>query len=77
VLIFPNLNSANIAYKLLARIGGAETLGPMLMGMKKPVHLLARGADVDDVVNITTIAVVDAQDSAIEPAWVGELVAAE
>jgi len=77
VLIFPDLNSANIAYKLLARIGGGETLGPMLMGMKKPVHLLPRGADVDDVVNITTIAVVDAQDSAVEPAWVGELVAAE
>jgi malate dehydrogenase (oxaloacetate-decarboxylating)(NADP+) len=77
VLIFPDLDSANIAYKLLARIGGAETLGPMLMGMKKPVHLLPRGADVDDVVNITTIAVVDAQESASEPAWVGELVAAE
>jgi len=77
VLIFPDLDSANIAYKLLARIGGAETLGPMLMGMKKPVHLLPRGADVDDVVNITTIAVVDAQESAAEPAVVGELVAAE
>ncbi|HEV2118365.1 MAG TPA: NADP-dependent malic enzyme [Terriglobales bacterium] len=77
VLIFPDLNSANIAYKLLARIGGGETLGPMLMGMKKPVHLLARGADVDDVVNITTIAVVDAQESAAEPSWVEELVAAE
>ena len=77
VLIFPDLNSANIAYKLLARIGGGETLGPMLMGMKKPVHLLPRGADVEDVVNISTIAVVDAQDSAVEPAWVGELVAAE
>ena len=49
----------------------------MLMGMKKPVHLLPRGADVDDVVNITTIAVVDAQESATEPAWAGELVAAE
>jgi len=77
VLIFPDLDSANIAYKLLARIGGAETLGPMLMGMRKPVHLLPRGADVDDVVNITTIAVVDAQESAVEPAGVGELVAAE
>ena len=44
VLIFPDLNSANIAYKLLSKIGGGETLGPILMGMSKPVHLLARGA---------------------------------
>ena len=65
VLIFPELNSANIAYKLLARIGGAETLGPILMGMSRPVHLLARGAEVEEIVNIAALAVVDAQE--IEP----------
>jgi malate dehydrogenase (oxaloacetate-decarboxylating)(NADP+) len=63
VLIFPDLNSANIAYKLLATIGGAETLGPVLMGMSKPVHLVARGAEVEEIVNAAAIAVVDAQES--------------
>jgi malate dehydrogenase (oxaloacetate-decarboxylating)(NADP+) len=66
VLIFPDLNSANIAYKLLSKIGGGETLGPILMGMSKPVHLLSRGAEVEEVVNVTAIAVVDAQEN--EPA---------
>ena len=64
VLIFPDLDSANIAYKLLSKIGGAETLGPILMGMSKPVHLLARGAEVEEIVNLTAIAVVDAQETA-------------
>ena len=63
VLIFPDLNSANIAYKLLSKIGGGEILGPILMGMSKPVHLLARGAEVEEIVNVTAIAVVDAQES--------------
>jgi malate dehydrogenase (oxaloacetate-decarboxylating)(NADP+) len=63
VLIFPDLDSANIAYKLLAAIGGAETLGPILMGMSKPVHLLPRGAEVEEIVNVTAIAVVDAQET--------------
>ena len=63
VLIFPDLNSANIAYKLLAKIGGGETLGPILMGMSRPVHLLARGAEVEEIVNLTAIAVVDAQET--------------
>jgi len=63
VLIFPDLNSANIAYKLLSKIGGGETLGPILMGMSKPVHLLSRGAEVEEIVNVTAIAVVDAQES--------------
>jgi malate dehydrogenase (oxaloacetate-decarboxylating)(NADP+) len=65
VLIFPNLDSANIAYKLLSKLGGAETLGPILMGMSKPVHLLARGAEVEEIVNLTAIAVVDAQETAV------------
>ena len=63
VLIFPDLNSANIAYKLLAKVGGSETLGPILMGMSRPVHLLARGAEVEEIVNLTAIAVVDAQET--------------
>ncbi len=63
VLIFPGLTSGNIAYKLLKRLGGAEAIGPILMGMKKPVHLLQVGSsDVKDVVNMTAIAVVDAQN---------------
>jgi len=61
VLIFPDLNSGNIAYKLLARLGGAEAIGPILMGMQKPVHVLQRGDDVTDIVNMAAIAVVDAQ----------------
>jgi malate dehydrogenase (oxaloacetate-decarboxylating)(NADP+) len=63
VLIFPDLNSANIAYKLLSKIGGGETLGPILMGMSKPVHLLARGAEVEEIVHAAAIAVVDAQET--------------
>ena len=63
VLVFPDLHSGNIAYKLLMRIGGAEAIGPILMGLSRPVHLLQRGAQVEDVVNISAIAVVDSQDS--------------
>lgn len=60
LLIFPNLSSGNIAYKLMARIGGADVIGPVLMGMKKPVHVLQRGASVEDIINMTAIAVVEA-----------------
>lgn len=60
-LIFPNLSSANIAYKLLMEIGGAETIGPVLLGMKKPVHILQLGSSIREIVNMTAIAVVDAQ----------------
>ncbi len=63
VLIFPDLQSCNIAARLLPQLGAGSTLGPILSGMAKPVHLLQRGAEVEDVVNIATIAVVDAQDS--------------
>jgi malate dehydrogenase (oxaloacetate-decarboxylating)(NADP+) len=63
VLIFPDLDSANIAYKLLMKVGGAELIGPILMGMNKPVYLLQRGAEVEDIVHITAIAVVDAQET--------------
>lgn len=60
VLIFPNLDAANIAYKLMARIGEAEVIGPILMGMAKPVHILQRGAEVNDIVNMTAICAVEA-----------------
>ncbi len=61
ILIFPDLNSGNICYKLLHHLGGAEAIGPLLMGMNKPVHVLQRGDSVDDIVNMAAIAVVDAQ----------------
>ena len=60
VLVFPTLDAANIAYKLMARIGQATVIGPILMGMNKPVHVLQRGATVDDIYNMTAIAVVEA-----------------
>ncbi|HKW99362.1 MAG TPA: NADP-dependent malic enzyme [Bryobacteraceae bacterium] len=66
VLIFPNLESGNIAYKLLARIGGAEAIGPILTGLSQPVHVLQRGAEVNDIVNMAAIAVVDAQEHQAE-----------
>jgi len=63
VLIFPDLQSGNISYKLLYKLGGAEAVGPILMGMKKPVHVLQRGDSVADIVNMAAIAVVDAQQA--------------
>ncbi|MGB3948528.1 MAG: NADP-dependent malic enzyme [Bacteroidia bacterium] len=60
-LIFPNLSSGNIAYKLMQELGGAEAIGPILIGMKKPVHILQLGSSVREIVNMVTIAVVDAQ----------------
>jgi malate dehydrogenase (oxaloacetate-decarboxylating)(NADP+) len=62
VLIFPNLSSGNIAYKLLNHLGGATAIGPILVGMNRPVHVLERGADVQDIVNMSAVAVVDAQE---------------
>ena len=62
ILIFPDLNSGNICYKLLRRLGGAEAVGPILMGTNKPVHVLQRGDDVHDIVNMAAIAVVDVQN---------------
>jgi malate dehydrogenase (oxaloacetate-decarboxylating)(NADP+) len=72
VLVFPNLESANIAYKLLTTVGGADILGPILMGMARPVHLLARGAEVEEIVNVVAIAVVDARET--EPLAAREVV---
>ena len=60
--IFPNLAAGNIAYKLLQELGGAEAIGPVLMGLNKPVHVLQLGSSVREIVNMITIAVVDAQN---------------
>jgi malate dehydrogenase (oxaloacetate-decarboxylating)(NADP+) len=62
VLIFPELQSANIAYKLIWRLADAEAIGPILLGMGKPVHVLQSGLEVSDIVNMTAICVVDAQE---------------
>jgi malate dehydrogenase (oxaloacetate-decarboxylating)(NADP+) len=62
VLVFPNLEAGNIGYKLLQRLGGAEAIGPMLVGMDEPVHVLQRGDEVNDIVNLASVAVVDAQE---------------
>ena len=71
VLIFPNLSAGNIAYKLMHHLGGATAIGPILVGMRRPVHVLERGADVQDIVNMAAVAVVDAQErgQAGEPAF--------
>ena len=72
VLVFPDLGSANVAYKLMLRIGGAEALGPILTGLRKPVHVLQRGATVEEIVNMAAIAVAHARASA-EPGASGEM----
>jgi malate dehydrogenase (oxaloacetate-decarboxylating)(NADP+) len=61
VLIFPTLSAGNIAYKLLDHLGGATAIGPILVGMRLPVHVLEKGADVQDIVNMAAVAVIDAQ----------------
>ncbi|WP_104734786.1 NADP-dependent malic enzyme [Hanstruepera ponticola] len=60
-LIFPNLESANITYKLLKELNKADSIGPIMMGMRKPIHILQLDASVDEIVNMTAIAVIDAQ----------------
>ena len=62
-LIFPDLASSNIAYKLLAELGNAEAIGPILLGMNKPVHILQLGSSIREIVNMVAIAVVDAQSN--------------
>jgi malate dehydrogenase (oxaloacetate-decarboxylating)(NADP+) len=56
------LSAGNIAYKLLNHLGGATAIGPILVGMSRPVHVLERGADVQDIVNMAAVAVIDAQE---------------
>jgi malate dehydrogenase (oxaloacetate-decarboxylating)(NADP+) len=62
VLVFPSLESANIAYKLLARLGGAKAIGPILLGMGSPVHVLQTGDDVNAIVQVASVAVMDAMN---------------
>ena len=62
VLVFPSLESANIAYKLLARLGNAQAIGPILLGMGAPMHVLQTGDEVRDIVNIAAVAVMDAMN---------------
>jgi malate dehydrogenase (oxaloacetate-decarboxylating)(NADP+) len=61
VLIFPNLAAGNIAHNLLQEIGGADSIGPILLGLKKPVHVLQLGSSIRSIYNMVVIAVVDAQ----------------
>jgi len=82
VLIFPDLASANIACKLVAKVGSSELIGPILMGMSRPVHVLQRSATVEEIVDVAAIAVVDAQENdtyahphvqvQVEPELIGE-----
>lgn len=60
VLVFPSLESANVAYKLLARLGNAQAIGPILLGIGAPIHVLQTGDEVRDIVNIAAVAVMDA-----------------
>tara|TARA_R110002049_G_scaffold201337_1_gene372072 strand:+ start:614 stop:2908 length:2295 start_codon:yes stop_codon:yes gene_type:complete len=60
--IFPNLESANITYKLLKELNNADSIGPIMLGLRKSVHILQLGADVDEMVNMTAVAVIDAQE---------------
>ena len=76
-LIFPNLAAGNIAYNLMKEIGGADAVGPILLGLKKPVHVLQLGSSVRSIYNMALIAVIDAQlkcnnnnqETAKKPAW--------
>ena len=60
VLVFPSLESANVSYKLLSRLGGAHTIGPILLGVGAPIQVLQTGDQVQDIVNMTAVAVLDA-----------------
>ncbi|NRA92653.1 MAG: NADP-dependent malic enzyme, partial [Psychroserpens sp.] len=60
-LIFPNLESANITYKLLKELYKADSIGPIMMGLRKPVHILQLDASVEEIINMTAVAVIDAQ----------------
>ena len=60
-LIFPNLDSANITYKLMKELNGNLSIGPILMGLNAPIHILQLGASVQEIVNMAAVAVVDSQ----------------
>ena len=59
-LIFPNLSAANTAYRMMLELGVAETIGPIQIGLNKPIHFIAVDSEVRDIINLTTIAVLDA-----------------
>jgi len=61
-LIYPNLDSANSTYKLIKELNNVDSIGPIMMGMRKPVHILQLGASVEEIVNMTAVTVVDAQE---------------
>jgi malate dehydrogenase (oxaloacetate-decarboxylating)(NADP+) len=61
-LIFPNLESANITYKLLKELHKSESIGPIIMGLRKSVHIVQLGASVNEIVNMTAVAVIDVQE---------------
>ncbi|HEX5742561.1 MAG TPA: phosphate acyltransferase, partial [Flavobacteriaceae bacterium] len=61
-LVFPNLDSANISYKIIKELEGVESVGPIVMGLKKPAHIIQLGATVDEIVSVVCVAVVDAQE---------------
>ena len=63
-LIFPDLNSANIGYKLIKSLNNIDSIGPIVMGLKKPAHILQLGCSVDEIVNMVCVAIVDAQENA-------------
>jgi malate dehydrogenase (oxaloacetate-decarboxylating)(NADP+) len=65
VLIFPDLNAGNISYKLLSQLGNAEVVGPILLGMKRPVNVLQRASSVSSIVNLTVITAIQAQNRLI------------
>lgn len=67
VLIFPSLDAGNIAYKLLASLGGAQLIGPILMGLSRPVHVFQRDSSVADVVNLAALAAIEAQENMLRP----------
>jgi malate dehydrogenase (oxaloacetate-decarboxylating)(NADP+) len=62
VLVFPSLEAANVSYKLLNRLGGAQTIGPILLGLGAPIQVLQTGDQVQDIVNMTAVAVLDAAE---------------
>ena len=64
VLVFPSLEAGNVAYKLLQRLGGAEAIGPLVTGLRRPVHVLQRNSSVEEIVDVVAIAVVEAQERA-------------
>ena len=63
-LVFPSLDSANIGYKLMKEFTEMDSIGPIIMGLKKPVHIIQLGASVDEIVNIACVAIVHAQERA-------------